>query len=92
MKYFFLSIFILLFSKNIAETVDSQIDLEKKEQQEIAKEKINEYLKSLDLVNKKTLTREEVINIFRKIFEISVIEVKDLTDEKEKYLEKGKNS
>ena len=42
MKYFFLSIFILLFSKNIAETVDSQIDLEKKEQQEIAKEKINE--------------------------------------------------
>ena len=89
MKYFFLSIFILLFSKNIAETVDSQIDLEKKKQQEIAKEKINEYLKSLDLVNKKTLTREEVINIFRKIFEISVIEVKDLTDEKEKHLEKA---
>ena len=89
MKYFFLSICILLFSKNIAETVDTQIDLEKKQQQEIAKEKINEYLKNLDLVNKKTLTREEVINIFRTIFEISIDSVKDLAEEREKHLEKA---
>ena len=89
MKYFFLSICILLFSKNIAETVDTQTDLEKKEQHERAREKINEYLKSLDLVNKKTLTREEVINIFHTIFEISVNEVKDMAEEREKHLEKA---
>ena len=89
MKYFFLSICILLFSKNIAETVDTQMDLEKKQQQEIAKEKINEYLKSLDLVNKKTLTREEVVNIFRTIYEISIDSVKDLAEEREKHLEKA---
>ena len=89
MKYYFLLIFILLFSKCVTETVDSKVDLEEKMKKEKkAQERMKEYFRSLDLANKKALTREELINIFHNIFEIGTNEELIDSADKEKQLEK----
>ena len=92
MKYYFCIILILLISKYLSEEVDTQINLDKKKEQEkTAQEKITEYLKSLDLYNKKTLTKEELITIFRTVIEIGHNEIEDENRDNKKELENIEN-
>ena len=97
MKFLYFSLLIfLLFSKNIIceDKGEGLIEKETKEEKEArdnrTAEKLLEFLKSLDLENKRIITREELYSIFNTLMEIGISELNYDEKTRETYSSTGK--
>ena len=95
MKFLYFSLLIfLLFSKNIICEDEGLIGIETKEEKEArdnrTADKLLAFFKSLDLENKKIITREEIYSIFNTLMEIGISELNYDEKTRETYSSTGR--